>query len=585
MKLRQRLGIIVAVAAGLPILGLGFLFSEVAARRLEAREQALQAAMAAALAASVGTWVEAQGATLGLLARSFPVGTLGPEERVGLLRLVYRQAPGAGAVVLVGPDGADLAPPQRLVPGQEVGADVDLGGRPRVDDGRLARFRAALPAAAGPGVRVGRPYAPGGEVGVVPLAVAVEGGVLGVELSLAPLLPRLSVAGASAALLDDAGGVFLGGGPWFDARALAPFRDGGATIRYETATGPVRAAAVPVPGTAWSLVLAEPAEVMDGDIQRLRAQVAYLALIAAALATAVGVLLADRVVRPVEDLRAAAVALTARDRGRRVVPAGDDEMQELGRVFNTMAETLERDAALIAENTNRIETFNVHLQETVEARTAELRAAQARLVEAARLAAVGELGAGVAHELNNPLAGILGLAQLLERRGADPAAAPLLASLAAEARRCVALVAHLRALSGAVDGGAEAAVVEWGAMLHEVAALVAGPLRARGVELAVSADGAGCVRAASGVLRPALVQLVLARGAALPDGGRLRLTAGAGGLLRVALDGPRIVDGDDARAASVPLWAARRALADMGATLDAPPAPADWVLRLPAGEA
>jgi C4-dicarboxylate-specific signal transduction histidine kinase len=294
--------------------------------------------------------------------------------------------------------------------------------------------------------------------------------------------------------------------------------------------------------------------------------------------------MADRVVRPVEDLRAAAVALTARDRGRRVLPAGDDEMEALGRVFNTMAESLERDAVLIAENTARIEGFNARLQATVEERTAELRAAQARLVEAARLAAVGELGAGVAHELNNPLAGILGLAQVLERRVGDPEAAGLLSSLSAEARRCVALVAHLRAVAGAGEGGAGPAVVEWAPMLHEVAALVAGPLRARGVTLAVSAAGAGAVWAPPAVLRPALVQLLLARGAALPAGGRICLTAAPGGGLRLALDGPTIADTDDARAASVPLWAARRALADLGASLDAPPAPADWLLHLPVPE-
>ena len=47
------------------------------------------------------------------------------------------------------------------------------------------------------------------------------------------------------------------------------------------------------------------------------------------------------------------------------------------------------------------------LERKVEARTAELRAMQAHLVQAEKMAAIGKLSAGVAHEINNPLTGIL----------------------------------------------------------------------------------------------------------------------------------------------------------------------------------
>jgi len=54
----------------------------------------------------------------------------------------------------------------------------------------------------------------------------------------------------------------------------------------------------------------------------------------------------------------------------------------------------------VAERTQELEQSNAQLQATVEA----LRATQARLVESEKLASVGQLASGLAHEINNPLA-------------------------------------------------------------------------------------------------------------------------------------------------------------------------------------
>src|SRR5439155_24010334 len=100
----------------------------------------------------------------------------------------------------------------------------------------------------------------------------------------------------------------------------------------------------------------------------------------------------------------------ARRRGRTVAAEvdSDDGIGELARSFNQMAgEVVRRD--------EEIRRWNGELRQRVDERTAELKAAQDQLLRARRLAALGSLGAGMAHELNNPITAISGVAALLRK--------------------------------------------------------------------------------------------------------------------------------------------------------------------------
>ncbi|MFH1469371.1 MAG: histidine kinase dimerization/phospho-acceptor domain-containing protein [Pseudomonadota bacterium] len=204
---------------------------------------------------------------------------------------------------------------------------------------------------------------------------------------------------------------------------------------------------------------------------------------------------------------------------------------------------------------------------------------------------MAELGAGLAHELNNPLAAILGITQLLAQapRGAGDEA--LLASLEQQVARCASIV---RALLAFTEDAARPAVLEeldLEDVLAEVAALATPAYRQRGLTL-VHARGERRlpVHADRTQLAQALAQLASSLRALLPEGGRLRLRASERAtevLVELALEGQagatRPIQKDDWLAAGMSLWIARRILSEHGGRLIEPPADrvAPFLLLMP----
>jgi signal transduction histidine kinase len=103
------------------------------------------------------------------------------------------------------------------------------------------------------------------------------------------------------------------------------------------------------------------------------------------------------------------------------------------------AEALARHAALAIENAQLFERE----QHTIE----ELQKAQKQLLQSEKLATIGQMAAGIAHELNTPLTYIMGNLELLELQQLTPAQAEMLSSIARGADRIRSLAHRLLAFS------------------------------------------------------------------------------------------------------------------------------------------
>jgi signal transduction histidine kinase len=229
--------------------------------------------------------------------------------------------------------------------------------------------------------------------------------------------------------------------------------------------------------------------------------------LAIALAAAVGVWLMRTIVRRVESLRSGARRVGAGDLDARIELEGEDEFAELASSFNQMAASLSRE--------------------------------QAALVRSQKLASIGQVAAGVAHELNNPLSVILGYTKILRKEGAQNA--DELKIIEDEARLCQRIVQEL--LDLARPHRLEVGSVDLAVLAREAIERLtdAGALHDRSVR--VVAEHPVLVSADAGKLRQVIANVVVNAAEATAATGTITIDAKAEGnraTLTVADDGPGI---------------------------------------------
>jgi two-component system NtrC family sensor kinase len=262
-------------------------------------------------------------------------------------------------------------------------------------------------------------------------------------------------------------------------------------------------------------------EAIDREAARLRQlTIGATAATMVAIAGLVTLFTQRRVGRPVKRLVMATRRIASGDLQHPVPVESDDELGVLASSFNEMEQSLARMRA------DRLKLLD-SLEQQVEERTAALKQAQARLVQSEKLSSLGRLAASVAHEINNPLAGILTYAKLLIRTlepdaAGDPDRARAIKHLQLvqrETERCTAIVRNL--LDFARERPLTLVDLTVNAVLDEALALVANQARLQSIALEKDFGATRLVHADFGQLRQAFINIIINACDAMPQGGRL----------------------------------------------------------------
>jgi two-component system NtrC family sensor kinase len=248
---------------------------------------------------------------------------------------------------------------------------------------------------------------------------------------------------------------------------------------------------------------------------------ALVVTVAAVLALA-GLLLWRMVLRPVDRLTRAMSRVASGDLETRVDVTSRDEIGSMAASWNAMAEEVGRARRALQD-------WNETLERRVEEKTVELKRAHERMLLVERMASLGKLAAVVAHEINNPLAGIRTYARVLRRRFAGTADAEtdgILQMVDSESGRCGDIVRNLLSFSRSTpahfaDEDLEPVLDRCGRLLRHQAELL-------GVTLDVQA-AAGLPRVRCDAAQVQQMVLALAMNAleSTPGGGRVTLATRA----------------------------------------------------------
>jgi two-component system NtrC family sensor kinase len=221
--------------------------------------------------------------------------------------------------------------------------------------------------------------------------------------------------------------------------------------------------------------------------------------------------------RPVKALIDGTHRVAGGDLEYRLPVRSDDELGDLARSFNKMTE--------------EVAGVQAKIEEQVRRKTAELERVHKSLLSAEKMASIGKLAATVAHEINNPLFGILTYARLVIRELLKhdlPGRGELveqLQTIERESKRCGDLVKNLLTFSRQTPSHREPN--DLNTVVHRAVLLVKHKLDMQNIELVETlAPELPPVECDANQIQQVILVLMVNASEAMPKGGRLEVTTG-----------------------------------------------------------
>ncbi|MGA7403059.1 MAG: ATP-binding protein [Candidatus Sulfotelmatobacter sp.] len=229
--------------------------------------------------------------------------------------------------------------------------------------------------------------------------------------------------------------------------------------------------------------------------------------------------------KPIRALKKGTEHLSLGELGYQINVRSQDEVGDLARSFNGMS------LQLRAAN-EEIVTWAKTLEDRVDEKTKELRSAHEHVLHVEKMASLGKMAAVVAHEVNNPLSGILTYAKLLRKwvesgqaeHEKREEAMQCLQLIAAESRRCGELIKNLLSLSRTAPMNVQ--LTDLHAVIDRSLLLVRHQLDLGGIELQLAvANDLPRIPCDPAQIEQVLIALIMNAIDAMPRGGNLWLDA------------------------------------------------------------
>jgi two-component system NtrC family sensor kinase len=165
-----------------------------------------------------------------------------------------------------------------------------------------------------------------------------------------------------------------------------------------------------------TLIIKLPLADLDNAVKKSSAEFYLLAIFITLLLVAILILFTRKKIKnPLNDIIRASEAVSKGNKNTRleIKPNQLDDMRMVSQAFNDMLDNLQ-------SATEELKNWSQQLEYKVQKKSEDLAAAQNELIQIERIASLGKLSSSVAHEINNPLSGILVYTKLIHKQLSNP---------------------------------------------------------------------------------------------------------------------------------------------------------------------